>query len=311
MRAVRVVITLWVASSLLLVSCAPTAPDQGIVPLGAYSDGHPDVHTRVPLAMSNVALVVDALISRDELGHGDYYVLSESRSASSWMLDSATSTLEAGRFRVRYTLAPFVGGFLGDGELADVAPEIGRTPWPKTSPFFISPAVFNDTAYIDALIAVLRQVASTDVQDMGPLATYAGSEVPAPPDWGLLYERLGTDYLLIAVAEGVSVSGGTEVSSACFSSCLSMAFSVLVSAICSSVTGADVEPDLEECAEIDIETLSTLRSTVQMFDTRTGYAVWSKTRVHSHIDPLSRSFYVTEWAPSLLEDIWYPPPRTR
>ena len=223
------------------------------------------------------------------------------------MLEGATKTLEARRYRVVYTVAPFVGGFLGDGELADVATEIGRTPWPWSSPFFVSPAVDSDTAYSDALLAVVRRVASIDVWGTGPVGTHADSTVPAAPDWSLLSERLGADYLLVAVAEGVSVSGGREMSSACFSSCFSMAFSMLISAICSSVTGANVEPDFEECAEMDIQTLSTLRSTVQMFDTRTGKVVWTRTKAHSHINPLSQSFYVTEWAPSLLQDIRHSP----
>jgi len=309
MRAVRAVITLSIASSLLLVSCAPTAPDQGTVHPGA---DHPDVvQPGAALPVLSVAVVADVVISREELTSGDYYVRDESRRASSWMLEGATKSLGRQRYRVIYTVAPFVGGFLGGGELADVATEIGCTPWPRSSPFFVSPVVDSDTAYTDALLAVVRRVASIDERGTVPLVTYADSTALAQPDWGLLSEHMGTDYLLVAVAEGVSVSGGTEVGSACLSSCFSMAFSILISAICSSVTGANVEPDFEECAEMDIETLSSLRSTVQMFDMRTGKVVWTKTKSHSHIDPLSRGFYVTEWAPSLLGGIWCPLQRGR
>ena len=319
MRTVRAVITLSIVSLLLLASCAPTTPDvcpdvvdtDVVYPRVIYPPDviqpdvvQPDVVQpgAVPFVPS-VAVVVDVAISRDELTTGDYYVLDESRGASSWMLDAATTTLEARNYHVSYTVAPFVGGFLGDGDLADVATEIGRTPWPRSSPFFVSPAVDSDTAYTDALLAVVRRVASVGVRGVDPLVTYADPTVLAQPDWSLLYERLGTDYVLVAVAEGVSVSGGKEVSGACFSSCFSMALSVLISAICSSVTGADVEPDFEECAELEIETLSTLRSVVQMFDTQTGAVVWTGTMAYSEINPLSRSFYVTEWAPSQLGGI--------
>ncbi|MCK4510785.1 hypothetical protein KAW64_03550 [bacterium] len=322
MRTVRAVITLSIVSSFLLASCAPTTPDvcpdvvdtDVVYPRVIYPPDviQPDVVQSevvqpgvVPFVPS-VAVVVDVAISRDELTSGDYYVLDESRGASSWMIEGATETLEARKYHVSYTVAPFVGGFLGDGDLADVATEIGRTPWPRSSPFFVSPAVDSDTAYTDALLAVLRRVASTDVRGVDPLVTYADPTVLAQPDWSLLYERLGTDYVLVAVAEGVSVSGGQETGDACLSSCFSMAFSALISVICSSVTGVDVEPDFDSCVDMDVETQSTLRSVVQMFDTRTGYVVWARTMTHSHINPLSRSFYVTEWAPSQLGGIWYP-----
>lgn len=108
MRTVRAVITLSIASSLLLVSCAPTAPDQGVVHPGV----HPDVHARATLPVSSVAVVADAVTVRDDVAPEDYYVVEGSREASSWMLGSATTAIEKGRYRVDFTLAPFVGGFL-------------------------------------------------------------------------------------------------------------------------------------------------------------------------------------------------------
>ena len=301
MRTVRAVVTFSVVSLLLLVSCAPTAPDQGVI------------HPVSSLPVSSVAVVVDAIIARDELTSDHYYVVEGSREASSWMLQSATRTIEGRWYRVDYTLAPFVGGFLGDGEVADVAPDIGGMAWVQSSPFFESPEIVSDAGYKGALLAVLRGVASIDVQGTGPLVTYTDSAVPAQPDWSLLSERLGTDYLLVAVAGGVSVSGAKQTGEACISSCFSMALNALLSVICSSVTGADVEigPGEQSYAEASVETPSTMRSAVRMFDTRTGNVVWTSTMTYSDIDPLSQSFYAGEWAPSLLGNIWHPPPRGR
>lgn len=297
MRIVRAIVTLSVVSLLLLVSCAPTAPDRGIVRPGAG------------LPLSSVAVVADAIIARDELSSDHHYVVEESHDASLWMLEGATRTIEERTYRVDHALAPFVGGFLVDGELADVAPDIGGMAWAKSPPFFVLPAVADDAAYRNALAAVLRRVASIDVQGTGPLVTYPDSAAPAHPDWGLLYERLGTDYLLVAVAGGVSVSGGKKTGEFFLSGCLTVAWNILLSAICSSVTGADVEIGVGEqsYAEVTIETPSTLMSAAQMFDTRTGDVVWTGTMTYSDINLLSQCFYANEWAPSLLQGIRHSP----
>lgn len=301
MHTVRAVVTLSIVSSLLLVSCAPTAPDRGIV------------HPGPSLPVSSVAVVADAIIARDELTSDHHYVLEESQDAASWMLEGATGTIEERRYRVDHTLAPFVGGFLEDGEVVDVAPDIGGVAWAQSPPFFVSPPVADDAAYRNALAAVLRRVASIDVQGTGPLVTYTDSVVRAQPDWSLLSERLGTDYLLVAVAGGVSVSGGKKTGEFFLSGCLTVAWNIVLSAICSSVTGADVEigPGEESYAEVNIETPSTLRSAVQMFDMRTGNVVWTSTMTYADINLLSQSFYAAEWAPSLLEDIRHSPRRGR
>ena len=291
MHTVRAVVTLSVASAILLVSCAPTVPDQGAV------------HPGATLPVSSVAVVVDAAIARDETGSEYYYIVEESREASSWMLEGATKALERGRYRVDFTLVPFVGGFLGGDEVLDVALDVGGLKHKQSPPFFVSPAVVNDAAYADALAAVLKQVASTDVQGMGPLVEYAESAAPAQPDWDLLSERMGTDYLLVAVTGGVSVSGGKQVSEACLSACLSTALTFFANAICSSVTGGDMEdvdwedPPVE--MNVEIETQSHLMSAFQLFDTRTGDVVWTSTATHVDIDPLSQLFYTTAWAPNI------------
>jgi hypothetical protein len=257
-----------------------------------------------------LAVVADAVISRDPLTSNDYYAIEESQDASSWMLEGATRIVERKGYRVDRALAPFVGGFLGDGEVAEVAPGIGGATWVRSPPFFVSPAVANDAAYRNALAAVLRRVASVDVQGTGPLVMFKRPAAHAQPDWNLLYERLGTDYLLVAVAGGASVSEGQKASESFLSGCFSMAFSALLSGICSSATGADVEIHTyeEPYANVSIETPSTLRSTVQMFDTRTGSVVWTSAMTYSDIYLLSWHFYAAEWAPSLLADIC-PPPR--
>jgi hypothetical protein len=301
MRTVRAVITLSIASLLLLVSCAPTAPDQGVV--------HPDVHARATLPVSSVAVVADAVIVRDDLAPEDYYVVEGSRDASSWMLGSATTAIEKGRYRVDFTLAPFVGGFLGGDEVLKVARDLEEPTRAQSPPFFVSPVIVNDVGYTDALVAVLRHVASTDVQGTGPLVTYADSTAPARPDWNLLSERMGTDYLLVAVAGGVSVSGGKQTSQVCLSSCLSVAWTVLLNAICSTVSGGSVEAEsgVEVYGEVDVETPSQLASVVQLFDIRTGDVVWTSTMTYVDIDPLSRDFYANEWAPSLLQHVVHLP----
>ena len=298
MHTVRAVVTLSVVSLLLLVSCAPTAPDHGVV------------HPASDLPVSSVAVVADAVISRDPLTSNDYYAIEESQDASSWMLESATRIIECKGYRVDRALAPFVGGFLGDGEVAEVAPGIGGATWVRSPPFFVSPAVADDAAYRNALATVLRRVASVDVQGTGPLVMPKRPAVPAQPDWNLLYERLGTDYLLVAVAGGASVSEGQKAGESFLGGCLSFVFSALLSGICSAATGADVTitPGEQSYAEVSIETPSTLRSAVQMFDTRTGNVVWTSTMTYSDIYLLSQRFYAAEWAPSLLADIC-PPPR--
>ena len=305
MRAVRTVVALSVASSLLLMSCAPTAPDQGLVQPGAT------------LPVVSVAVVAEAAIARDDTDPGYYYVVEESRQVSSWMIESATRIMERGRYRVDFSLVPFVGGFLGEDEVLDVAPKRGGLKQEQSPPFFVSPAVSNDAGYRDALVAVLKQVASTDVQGKGPLVTYAHSASPARPDWNLLSERMGTDHLLVAVAGGVTVSGWKQTGEGCFSSCLSMAFTVLLNAICSSVTGGDMaDVDLEDPAfgevTIDIETQSHLISVVQLFNVRTGDVVWTSTMGYGDIDPLSQSFYTAKWGPDLLQGfVHLPLPRRR
>jgi hypothetical protein len=307
MRAVRAVIVLSVASSLLLVSCAQTAPDQGIVHPGA---DHPDVvEPGATRPVSSVAVLADAVIVRDDTAPEDYYVVKGSQDASTWMLGSATTAIEKGRYRVDFTLAPFVGGFMGGDEVVDVALDLGGLTRGQSPPFFVSPSVAGDAGYADALVAVLRKVASVDVQGMGPLVTYADSTALAQPDWGLLSEHMGTDYLLVAVAGGVSVSGGKQVGEACLSSCLSAAFSVLLSVICSAVTGGavEMEPGEDVYAEVNIETQSHLVSAAQMFDMRTGDVVWTSTMSYVDIDPMSESFYANEWAPSLLQRVSHLP----
>lgn len=309
MRAVRAVITLSIASSLLLVSCAPTAPDQGIVPPDAHPDGYPDGRARAPLPVASVAVVADAVIVRDDMAPDDYYVVEGSRKASSWMLGSATTAIEKGRYHVDFTLAPFVGGFMGGDEVVDVALDIGGLTRGQSPPFFVSPSVARHADYSDALVAVLRQVASTDVQGMGPLVTYADQTALAQPDWGLLSKHMGTDYLLVAVAGGVSVSGGKQTGEFCLSSCLSAAWTVLLNIICSAVTGGDSEGEVstEMYGEVHIETQSHLMSVVQLFDARTGDVVWTSTMTYVDIDPLSRGFYENEWAPSLLQHVVHLP----
>lgn len=144
---------------------------------------------------------------------------------------------------------------------------------------------------------------------MGPLVTYADSTALAQPDWSLLSERMGTDYLLVAVAGGVSVSGGKKTGEFCLSSCLSVAWTVLLNVICSTVTGGsgEVEPCGEVYGKVGIETQSHLMSVVQLFDTRTGDVVWTSTMTYVDIDPLSRNSYATEWAPSLLQHVMHSP----
>ena len=315
MRVV-LMLALALASFLLLTSCAPHPSDQGVLNGGVNGSSEGNAAHASPIPrISSVAIVVDTVIARDEIGSGGYYVLGASRDASSWMLSSASRAIERGPYHVDRTLAPFIGGFLSEDRVVDVATSIGDQARAQSPPFYVAPAVSSDADYSDALVAVLRRAASTNVmrraastniQDMGPLVTYPHSLSSDRPDWELLYERMGTDYLLVVVSGAVSVAGAKQTGQFCLSSCLSMVWTAFLTAICSHVTGQEPE-ECEVEGEVSVETPSQLMSAAVLFDMRTGAKVWSGSAAFSDIDPMSSTFYSGKWAQRLLADIRFSP----
>jgi hypothetical protein len=312
-------VVLFLTLSLLLSSCASKKDVPFTQPVVM------DVSAATPSAVTTVGVITEACILRDDPAT-DYWVVEDSRSAASYMLASVEAAISRQGYRVGFRASPFVGSYLPAGEPAEVVTCMGDDRTIKTPPFYVSPEAAKDEAYEKALRNLISLVAEQDVQGGRPLrppATELGDSTSVGvPNWALLRDRVGTDYLLVAASTGTSVSGVKQTGQSCVSSCLSVAVSAVVDALCSAVSGAisdaicsggtSVEvgassSDTEPSVEIDVVTPGTLRSAAIMFDLTTGEKVWTSTMTYVDIDPTGESFYEREWGWSVIQSVALPP----
>jgi len=262
--------------SLLLSSCA-TAPTKRFVRTG------PNYKQSIS-KVTEVAIINDVCIWRDNVGSDDYWSIKDSQIAESFMLEGAKEYLRQKGYHIVFQISPFVGAFKKPEMLFRVAQREGAKILNKHPPFYISESLNTDEPYKQALIKVIRQVLQSVEQEKLPPSEVFLSKADIQQSLDIIANRIGADTALFLIGNGVIVSKSKSVAQAIATGILTTALTM----------------GMFTYSQWNVSYLDTF---VGLVNLKTGEVLWSNSLRLEGGDLTDRKYYLKRWAQNLLYHI--------
>lgn len=262
--------------------------------------------------MGGVAVMNDVVISRSPVSGAQYVSIEHSLNAASYMLAGTKEILSDKGYSVDYELTPYVGAFVKiDTSSVKPASWAGKDTYsskhhpkkpakekPKPTsmqvkntedgeafeckpPFYVSKSIEGDSVYAAALFGFISSFPKF-------YDSFSANDT-IRENLSIIGERIGAKYLLVTVAQGVSVSGTKSAAQGLFTGCLTGVMTMGM-------------------VSMSVQQVSALNSFVGLIDLDAKEMIWKNSIRLEGGDPTDKKLYSSKnWPRTLL---YHLPPRS-
>lgn len=188
---------------LFSISACAVNPSKGFVKT------HPESDLKFN-RVSQISIIADACLFRDNIGDNDYWAVQESRLAAKLMLNASKSYLENKGYHVKYLQTPFVGAFMNMEMLFKVKETDGGNVLEKKPPFYESDILSQNKEFKEALLKVVPKIAAT-VNDYSVLTDVCCAGADVRDAMNIISKNVGGDATLFLIGHGKIVSAGKQI----------------------------------------------------------------------------------------------------